>query len=125
MGHGPEPRVLIVEDSTLIAMDLEYILKNCGCLIVGPLPSLEQALDALSKETFDVAVVDYLLGPCTAGPFLDALRDRSIPFAICTVATDSEIRSLYPHTAMLAKPYTPEEVALVVNSLIASRLANA
>jgi DNA-binding NarL/FixJ family response regulator len=123
MGHRPAPRVLIVEDSTLIAMDLENILKNCGCQIVGPRYSLEQALDALAQDAFDVAVVDYRLANCTAAPFLDALNKRGVPFAICTGAEASEIRTLYPHTAILAKPYAPEDVALVVNSLIASLLA--
>ena len=123
MGHRPAPRVLIVEDSTLIAMDLEDILKNCGCQIVGPLSSLEQALQALGREAFDVAVVDYRLGNCTAVRLLNALNDRSIPFAICTGTKGSEIRTLYPHTAILPKPCTPEDVFLVVNSLIASLLA--
>ncbi len=125
MGHGPAPRVLIVEDSTLIAMDLEDILQRCGCVIVGPVPSLEQAVEALARGSFDVAVVDYRLEYATAAPFLNALNDKGIPFAICTGAPESEIRSLYPHTAILAKPYTPEGVSLVVNSLIASHLANA
>ena len=123
MGLRPAPRVLIVEDGTLIAMGLEDIVKNCGCQIVGPLSSLEQALDTLGHEAFDVAVVDYRLGSRTAVPFLNALNDMSIPFAICTGTEGSEIRTLYPRAAILAKPYTPDDVALVVNSLIASRFA--
>ena len=99
MGHRPAPRVLIVEDSTLIAMDLEDILKNCGCQIVGPLSSLEQALQALGREAFDVAVVDYRLGNCTAGRLLNALNDRSIPFAhVALVQKEAKsVRSILAH----------------------------
>ena len=104
------------------------LMMGLGFVLVGTMIGVPTAsklsIDDMGT-TGDVAVVDYRLGNCTAAPFLNALNDKGIPFAICTGAEGSEIRTLYPHTAVLAKPYTPEDVFLVVNSLIASLLARA
>ena len=119
----PPPRVLIVEDNSLIAMDLEDILSNYGCAIVGSTTTVEKALEALEREAIDVAVIDYLLEDGDASPLAKVLNDKGIPFAMCTGANESEISSLYPHTPILSKPFNPADVSHVVNSLIASRLA--
>ena len=123
MGQQTPPRVLIVEDNPLIAMDLEDILEGFGCQVVGPISTLKETLKRLEEEQIDVAVVDYLLEDGNSGPIAETLNERSIPFALCTGAGEGEISSLFPHTPILSKPYNPDDVSLVVNSLIASRLA--
>ena len=123
MGQQPPPRVLLVEDNALIAMDLEDIFEGFGCEVIGPVGTLKEALERLDQEQIDVAVVDYLLEDGNAGPLAETLNERSIPFALCTGAGEGEISSLFPHTPILSKPYNPDDVSLVVNSLIASRLA--
>ena len=59
-GHVRPPRVLLVEDNTLIALDLEEILKGYGCRVVGPSMTVREALEVLDREEVDIAVVDYL-----------------------------------------------------------------
>jgi CheY-like chemotaxis protein len=119
----PPPRVLIVEDNSLIAMDLEDILSSYGCAIVGSTPTVEKALEALERETIDVAVIDYLLEDGDASQLAKVLDEKGIPFAFCTGTEESQISSLYPRTPILAKPFLSDDVSLVVNSLIARRLA--
>ncbi|CAA2142070.1 response regulator [Hyphomicrobium sp. ghe19] len=122
-GHVRPPRVLLVEDNTLIALDLEEILKGYGCRVVGPSMTVREALEVLDREEVDIAVIDYLLEDGEASPLTRALDVKGIPFAICTGAGGAELCSLYPNTPILGKPYNPEDVSMVVNSLIASRLA--
>ncbi|WP_045835464.1 response regulator [Hyphomicrobium sp. 99] len=123
-GQIPPPRVLLVEDNTLIALDLEEILKGYGCCVVGPSVTVREALEVLGTEEVDIAVVDYLLEDGEAAPLARALDDKGIPFAICTGAGEDELGTLYPNTPILGKPYNPDDVSIVVNSLIASRLAS-
>lgn len=123
-GRIPPPRVLLVEDNMLIALDLEEILKGYGCRVVGPSMTVREALEVLDREEVDIAVVDYLLEDGEAAPLARALDDKGIPFAICTGAGEAELCTLYPNTPILGKPYNPDDVSMVVNSLIASRLAN-
>jgi DNA-binding NarL/FixJ family response regulator len=75
----PPPRVLIVEDYSLIAMDREDILSNYGCAIVGSTATVEKAPQALEREIIDVAVVDYLLEDGNASPLAKVLNDKGIP----------------------------------------------
>ncbi len=124
LGQFPPPRVLLVEDNTLIAFDLEEILKDYGCSVIGPILSVRDALELLSAEDVDIAVVDYLLEDGEAAPLARALNDKGIPFAICTGGGVGDLGMLYPNTPFLAKPYNPDDVSMVVNSLIASPLAN-
>jgi DNA-binding NtrC family response regulator len=122
-GHVRPPRVLLVEDNTLIALDLEEILKEYGCRVVGPSMTVREALEVLDREEVDIAVVDYLLEDGEAAPLARALDVKGIPFAICTGAGGAELCTRYPNTPILGKPYNPDDVSMVVNSLIASRLA--
>ncbi|MBY0558667.1 response regulator [Hyphomicrobium sp.] len=122
-GHVRPPRVLLVEDNTLVALDLEDILRGYGCQVIGPSATVRDALEALEREEIDIAVVDYLLEDGEAAPLARSLDVKGIPFAICTGAGVAELSSLYPNTPILAKPYNPDDVSIVVNSLIASRLA--
>ncbi|MFA5957590.1 hypothetical protein [Hyphomicrobium sp.] len=121
----PTPRVLLIEDNALISMDLEEILKNFGCHVLGPRVRVQDALDAIESEDIDVAVVDYMLEDGDAEPIARKLNDKGIPFAFCTGTPQAHVGSLYPHTPILGKPFNPEDVSTVVNSLMASRLANA
>ena len=51
IGHRPPPRVLIVEDNSLIAMDLEDILRRLRVRSRSvQSPPSEKALEALSAE---------------------------------------------------------------------------
>lgn len=119
------PRVLIVEDNPLISMDLEDILKNYGCQIIGPLATVRDALLAIEKDEIDVAVVDYVLEDGNATPLASILNEKAIPFAICSGAGEDHIGSIFPNTPILGKPYNSDDVSLIVNSLIASRLGGA
>jgi DNA-binding NtrC family response regulator len=123
VAHVRPPRVLLVEDNTLIALDLEEILKGYGCRVVGPSMTVREALEVLDREEVDIAVVDYLLEDGEAAPLARALDVKGIPYAICTGAGGAELCTRYPNTPILGKPYSPDDVSIVVNSLIASRLA--
>lgn len=123
--HLTPPRVLLVEDNALIALDLEELLKGYGCCVIGPSVTVREALDILHSEQVDIAVVDYLLEDGEAEPLARALDSKGIPYAICTGAAGDKLGLLFPNTPILGKPYNPEDVSIVVNSLIASRLANA
>jgi two-component SAPR family response regulator len=75
-------KVLVVEDELLIALDLSRILQDLGCNVIGPVGSLEKALDLLSAQRPDVALIDEDLRGRPATPLAESLRRQNIPFAI-------------------------------------------
>ncbi|HEY0121770.1 MAG TPA: hypothetical protein VGC14_08410, partial [Rhizobium sp.] len=90
-----------------------------------PRVSVQDAMIEIQAGTVDVAVLDFMLEDGTAAPLAKALDDKGIPFAMCTGAGEAQMSTLFPNTPILNKPYCPEDVSRVVNSLIASRLASA
>jgi PleD family two-component response regulator len=56
-------RVLVVEDELVIALELEDLLSQLGCIPLTSAPTIQKALQALSDERPDVVVLDVdLLG---------------------------------------------------------------
>jgi DNA-binding response OmpR family regulator len=127
--HPRAPRVLIVEDNTLIAMDLEDILEADGCDVLGPSVSVTEALGLLESVSADVAIVDHMLEDGTAARLAEVLAEKGVPYAICTAAGADKIRPLYPNRPILGKPYNAEDILLVVDDLYSGadgrRLKNA
>jgi CheY-like chemotaxis protein len=74
-------RLLIVEDEYLIAWDLASWLESKGAEVIGPVPSVVDALAVLKVEPLpDAAVLDINLGDEQVFPVADALRAAHVPF---------------------------------------------
>lgn len=65
--------VLIVEDEALAAIQLEDMLADLGCAIIGPANRVDQALDLLGQEAVDAAVLDLNVAGELVYPVADAL----------------------------------------------------
>jgi two-component SAPR family response regulator len=76
--------VLVVEDEFLLAMELESLLSQRGCTVLGPVPTIDQALTMLDRETPELAVLDVNLKGERATPVAAALQDRGVPFVLIT-----------------------------------------
>jgi two-component SAPR family response regulator len=92
-GEGPMPeaaemlrgrRVMIVEDELLVAMEMESLLEEQGCSVLGPAPTVDRALDLLDRERPDAAILDVNLDGQTAIPVAAALNAQGIPFLLAT-----------------------------------------
>jgi DNA-binding NtrC family response regulator len=77
-------RVMIVEDELLVAMELESLLEDQGCAVVGPAPTVDRALALLDREQPDAAILDVNLDGQTAIPVAAALKARGVPFLLAT-----------------------------------------
>src|SRR5438270_7446374 len=79
-------RVLVVEDEFVIALEVEFLLRDFGCEVLGPVPSVARALELLGRERPDAAPLDLdldLLGG-TAVPVAELLASMRVPFALVT-----------------------------------------
>jgi DNA-binding LytR/AlgR family response regulator len=77
-------RILIVEDEFLLAMELELLLQQRGCLVLGPVSSVDRALALIDGERPDVALLDINLKGERATPVAAALMARGVPFVLIT-----------------------------------------
>jgi CheY-like chemotaxis protein len=74
-------RLLLVEDEYLIAWDLASWLESKGAEVLGPAPSVADALEILEAEPLpDGAVLDINLGDEQVFPVASALQAAHVPF---------------------------------------------
>ena len=113
-------RILVVEDETLVALQLQGDLEDEGHQVVGPAMSLKHGLLLAAQENIDAALVDVSLGRETSAAIADKLLARNIPFAFATGY--SEVTMLPEHLRdlpRLGKPYVIGDMRRVLGNLIA------
>lgn len=77
-------RILVVEDTLLVAQEIEILLERLGCEVVGPIPDLEAAAIAAREAEVDGALLDVNLSGELVWPAAAGLRERGVPFAFMT-----------------------------------------
>lgn len=111
-------RVLLVEDSVLIAMDAEDMLRSLGATDVVSVASVAHALAEIRHERPVVAVLDVNLHHETSFPIADRLRLENVPYVFATGY--GEQLSLPPEhegTPIVQKPYTATGLAKLLDML--------
>ena len=96
-------RVLIVEDSYLLALTLEDMLTEAGAAVVAIAPSVAVALQAMGQQTIDIACLDINLGYETSFPVADALAMRGIPFVFVSAYEPDVVPPAHRHRPFVGK----------------------
>lgn len=115
MGEGRALRVLLAEDETLVAAEIEEILLEIGCEVVGPVATVAAIERLAVSERLDGAVLDVNLRGTHVFRALPLLLQRGVPVIL---SSGYEDRSLYPEEfrelPLLVKPYEAEDLARAV-----------
>lgn len=96
--------VLIVEDEALIAMDMEIALEDYGWMVIGPVATVETAIDLLEEHTVDVGLLDYNLKSGTSESVAMALLSKEIPVIFLSGDTLMNCSEELKACKVLAKP---------------------
>lgn len=100
-------RVLIVEDESLVAMLLETILEDMGCVPVGPAASVEEGLALIECEgNLDGALLDVNVAGHQVFPIARALKGRGVPFVFSTGYGEGGLPDEWRGQATIQKPFT-------------------
>ena len=96
--------VLIVEDQAIIALDLQAAVEEANAQVIGPAPTVREALDLLDTDEVHAAILDANLPDGDITPVVEELIDRGVPFVINTgVAVPLDLRR-FPDLAVFRKP---------------------
>lgn len=109
-------RILILEDEPLIAMVLEDILDELGCLVVGPASDIAEAETLARDAPVDAAILDVHVGDRTSHSVAELLQARSIPFLVASGFGDAD--ALPGAGGTLSKPFRPVNVMLALDLLL-------
>lgn len=117
--HSPDltnRRILVVEDRYMLAEDLRRGLEKAGAVVVGPVPTVEQALSLVAAEPeLGAAVLDVNLGSESVFPVADALIERHIPFVFATGYGEDVLCGRYAGIPRYGKPV---EIRAVTRALL-------
>lgn len=104
-------RVLVVEDESLVAMLLETILEDMGCIPVGPASNIDegQAL-ARDAEGLDAALLDVNVAGKQVFPVAEALKSRGVPFVFSTGYGEAGLPEEWRGNTTIQKPFTEAAV---------------
>jgi CheY-like chemotaxis protein len=113
-------RVLLVEDSWIIAQSYAGLLDPLGVEVLGPAAGLPEARKLLSENEVDVALVDMQLQGESASDLVVALGRRGVPVVVVTgyevpAALDGNA------VAVLKKPVRAEHLLRSLRAVVAAR----
>jgi CheY-like chemotaxis protein len=110
--------VLVVEDETIISLEIEQMLQDLDCGTIWHAANVVQALRVLSKHRPDLALLDVNLGREKVFPVADALIGRGVPFIFSTGYGRDGLPVEWASWPVIQKPYLTSELALALKPLI-------
>lgn len=109
--------VLIVEDEYFLARELADHVEKAGATVLGPMPSLVFAFEALQAHTPDVAILDIRLGRGDVFSLAHHLRDLDVPFLFAT-AHASSVPASFRDVDVVEKPVGLTAVSRSLSNLL-------
>lgn len=116
---GNRLNVLVVEDETLIAMELEDILEDLGHIVVGVAATPTRALELIADvdDGIDAVLLDANLGGLSSLSVAKRLSARGIPFLLTTGYSREELLRRGLDAPCIAKPYNLDDVRRALDDL--------
>lgn len=103
-------RVLVVDDELMVASLIEAMLEDLECVVVGPVPTVDQALALVHGEPLDGALIDANLNGRSSALIATELRVRGIPFVVVTGYGRRPLGvEVLDHAPRLTKPFDNPE----------------
>ena len=114
-------RILIIEDETLIAMDLSDIVSGLGHRVVATADTAARAISAAKAHKPELVLADIQLADGSSG--FDAvqsiLAQMSVPIIFITAFPDRLLTGERPEpTFLITKPYAEDTVRAAVSQAL-------
>jgi len=110
-------RALVVEDEFQIGLEIQTTLSDAGFDVVGPVLTVEEALQKSRKEYFHVAILDANLDGQSVGAIAQSLTGRGVPFVVVSGYAREHLPLALAHAPLLAKPFEGAVLVAAVHRL--------
>ena len=101
-----KPRVLLVENDALQALEVTSILNRAGFEVVGPARTVAEALSLLTEQSCDAAVLNICLRGETSEQIAATLLECGKPFVVLSGCLKSDFPTIFSGAPALEKPAT-------------------
>ena len=115
------PKVLVVEDEFIIALDLSETVQDLGYELEGPFEGNEQAIEAIDGEGMpDAAILDVFTADGEVYPLADRLIEAGVPIVFHSGhVPPAEVKARYPQALACAKPCPPDRLIDALQEAVA------
>ncbi len=112
---GKPPRVLVVEDEFIIALDLSETVRDLGYRVEGPYANKDHAMIAIDEQLPDLAILDVMTADGEVFPLADMLTEAGVPIIFHSGhVTDKDVAERYPEAQAAAKPCPPSRLIAMI-----------
>jgi CheY-like chemotaxis protein len=111
-------RILVVEDSPVVAPYTVDVLEEIGCIVVGPAPNMAAARELIDTESFDAALMDINIRGDRVFALCETLAAKGIPFVLTSGYAGWQIPEKWQDEPRLQKPYTLDDVEAVLSGVL-------
>lgn len=112
-------RVLVAEDSAIIAAKLSRVLRQAGAEVVGPIATVNSALGAIEAAgLIDAALLDVDLRGEPVYRVAETLVARGVPFLFLTGYDPEILPEPWCHWPVMQKPFASEAILSAVQALM-------
>jgi CheY-like chemotaxis protein len=111
MTPGGKPRVLIVEDESLVAMLIEDMLGDLGYEVAALVARVDQAVQMARTIEADYAILDLNLNGQRTDAVAEILRARGIRFIFATGYGVAGVSAEWRDVPVVQKPFQLEELS--------------
>lgn len=114
-------RILVVEDSFLIATQIADAIVAAGGTVIGPIGRLQAARDAVRDERPDAALLDVRLHSDFTDALARELAERGVPVVLATGFDPPSLPAGLGALPRLRKPFTAQAVRQALAAALARR----
>jgi signal transduction histidine kinase len=111
-------RLLVIEDESLVALDIVAVLEGAGADVVGLAGTAKEALKIIGDTAVDAALLDANLRGLAVDDIAAALAAGNIPFLFVTGYGPESLPKAFAKTAMLSKPFSEDQLIAAVTRLV-------
>jgi len=118
----PAPRILVVEDEFLVAMQIEAILTGAGWRVTGSAGTLSSAVSLARKCACDAALLDVNLRGERVDEVAAILFARGVPFLFVSGYGRGNLPTAFRQSVgLIAKPFSDRTVVEAIRNLIRNK----
>ena len=115
------PKVLVVEDEALVAMEIAHVLRSAGFEVVGPAQAVAPALSLIEEVGCDAAVLDINLRGETSELVAHKLLANGTKFVTLSGYLQAQHPPIFNGVPAIAKPLRPALLVAGIKRCLASK----
>jgi CheY-like chemotaxis protein len=103
-------RILVIEDEFFVAAHIEHVLEGEGVEVIGPVGSLQEAMQLARTETVDGALLDVNIDGGRIDDVAALLSQKQVPFVFVTAYGRDNLPLAHREVTIVEKPFTDADL---------------